>query len=128
MTSPLDLRVLVPPTIGPSPTVRPAQTQPQGGTGFAEELDRAARKEDVAFSAHASERLARRGISLSEADRTRLSDAVDSVGAKGGRNSLVMLGNTALIVNVPNRTVVTAMGAGSGLDRVITNIDSAVIA
>jgi len=127
MMQPIDPRVLRPPGIGPAP---PPRTHPAGngaGRGFADTLARAEKREDVVFSAHATERLARRGIRFSDADRQHLSEAVSAVQEKGGRNSLVLMGNTALIVNVPSRTVVTALGAGTANERVITNIDSAVI-
>lgn len=127
MTQPIDLRIPRPPGIGPAP---PPGTPPAGkgaGGGFAEALGRAEKRQEVVFSAHATDRLARRGIRFSDADRQRLSEAVSAVQEKGGRNSLVLMGNTALIVNVPSRTVVTALGAGTANERVITNIDSAVI-
>ena len=127
MTHPIDFRVLRPPGAGPAPAVRNSPARTTGGGSFAEILSGAEGRKDVTFSAHASERLARRGISLTEDDRRRLSDAVTAVQEKGGRNSLVLMGNTALIVNVPSRTVVTALGAGTANERVITNIDSAVI-
>ncbi|GAB4361636.1 MAG: TIGR02530 family flagellar biosynthesis protein [Deltaproteobacteria bacterium] len=98
------------------------------GAGFARELDRALGEREVTFSAHASERLARRGLRITEGDRQRIGEAVRSVGSRGGRNSLVLLGDVALIVNVPSRTVVTALGTGAPGDKVFTNIDSAVIA
>ena len=132
MNQPIDYRLIRPPGVGtvtgigtPQP---PGAPKPQGGGGFADVLAKAEGKRDVTFSAHAAERLSRRGIQLSESDRQRLGEAVTAVEGKGGKNSLVMLGSTALIVNVPSRTVVTAMGAGMASERVITNIDSAVIA
>jgi flagellar operon protein len=130
MSNLIDFRAIRPPGIGPTPgAVAPSPPVPTGGSGgFAGELARAEKRQDVTFSAHASDRLARRGITLSPSDRQRLADAVQAVEGKGGKNSLVLLGNTALIVNVPSRTVVTAMGAGAANERVITNIDSAVIA
>lgn len=126
MTQPIDPRVLRPPGIGPAPPgTRPAGRE--ADSGFAEALARAGKRQEVAFSAHASERLTRRGIHLTEEDRRRLSDAVSAAQERGGRNSLVLMGGTALIVNVPSRTVVTALGAGTASERVITNIDSAVL-
>lgn len=127
MMQPIDPRLLRPSAVGPAP---PPGTPPAGkgaGDGFAEALARADKRQEVVFSAHATDRLARRGIRFSDADKQRLSEAVTSVQEKGGRNSLVLMGNTALIVNVPSRTVVTALGAGTANERVITNIDSAVI-
>jgi flagellar operon protein len=128
MTHPIDFRVLRPPGAGPAPATRNSPPpRATGGGSFAEALSSAEGRKDVTFSAHASERLARRGITLTEDDRRRLSEAVSAAREKGGRNSLVLMGNTALIVNVPSRTVVTALGAGTANERVITNIDSAVI-
>ncbi|MGZ8459905.1 MAG: TIGR02530 family flagellar biosynthesis protein [Candidatus Deferrimicrobiaceae bacterium] len=127
MMQPIDPRVLRPPGIGPA---QPSRTSPAGnkaGSVFADALARAGKGEEVVFSAHATDRLARRGIRFNDADRQRLSEAVSAVQAKGGRNSLVLMGTTALIVNVPSRTVVTALGAGTANERIITNIDSAVI-
>lgn len=129
MTHPIDCGALRPPGgIGPHrPAASPAARGAPAG-GFAGELERAVRDGEIAFSAHASERLARRGIRMSDADRARISDAVRAVEGKGGKDSLVLLGNVALIVNVPNRTVVTAIGPEARGERVFTNIDSAVIA
>lgn len=81
----------------------------------------------VSFSAHAERRLTSRGISMSPSQMDRLGQAVDAVKAKGGKDSLVMLDGLYLIVNVPSRTVVTAMEQGGMSDRVVTNIDSAAI-
>lgn len=78
---------------------------------------------EVRFSAHADMRLKERGLDLTGADMARIKGAMDTLASKGGRDSLLLMGDTALIVNIPNRTVVTAMDAGS----VFTNIDSAVI-
>lgn len=127
MMQPIDPRVLLPPGIGPAPISRTSHAGNKAVSGFADALAREDKRQGVVFSAHATDRLARRGIRFSDADRQRLSEAVSAVQEKGGRNSLVLMGNTALIVNVPSRTVVTALGAGSSNERVITNIDSAVI-
>lgn len=78
---------------------------------------------EVRFSAHADMRLKERGLDFTGDDMARIKGAIDILASKGGRDSLLLMGDTALIVNVPNRTVVTAMDAGS----VFTNIDSAVI-
>ena len=47
---------------------------------------------------------------------------------KGIQESLVMVDSLAFIVNVPNKTVVTAMDQGETEKNVFTNIDGAVIA
>lgn len=82
----------------------------------------------VGFSRHAQDRMASRGISFSDSDLQRLNGAVDQVQSKGGRDSLVLMDNTALVVSVKNRQVVTVMDQTQIKDNVFTNIDSAIIA
>lgn len=80
------------------------------------------------FSRHAQQRLESRHIELNEKDLTQLERAVDRAAQKGGEDSLVLLRDMAFIVNVPNRTVVTAMDGDHLRENVFTNIDSAVFA
>ena len=82
---------------------------------------------DVKFSAHASERLAQREISLSDSDLSAIASAADKAATKGSRESLFLLNNLGLIVNVKNRTVLTAIDPGRMRDGIVTNIDSTVI-
>jgi len=85
--------------------------------------------EALKFSAHAETRLKSRGIDFTEEMMKRLNGAVDKVSQKGGtKDSLVLMQDLALIVNVKNRTVITAMEQGSQNSNVFTNIESAVIA
>ena len=79
------------------------------------------------FSQHALERLQSRNLQLNSADLERLNQAVDKVAQKGSKESLVMLNDVALVVSVKNRTVITAMDGNGAEDKIITNIDSAVI-
>ncbi|MBX7257138.1 MAG: hypothetical protein K1Y02_12315 [Candidatus Hydrogenedentes bacterium] len=81
----------------------------------------------VKFSAHATQRLRDRNIALTSADENRLSQAVDQAQAKGARESLILMDRLALVVNVPNRTVITALPQGETQNAVFTNIDSAVV-
>lgn len=81
----------------------------------------------VTFSHHAEMRFKQRGIVLTPEQLSRLDKAMDKAATKGAKNSLMMLDGTALIVNVPNKTVVTAMDATSMKDRMFTKIDSAII-
>ncbi|UFS72334.1 flagellar protein [Geomonas sp. RF6] len=105
----------------------PAAKQVGGDSAFARVLDQKLPGEPVRFSQHALERLKARGITLSETDLKQLSGAVDSVAQKGGKESLVMTGDAALVVSIKNRTVVTAMDRQSMNGHVFTNIDSAVV-
>jgi flagellar operon protein len=58
----------------------------------------------------------------------KLNKAVSGAASKGAKDSLILMPNMAFIVNIPNRTVVTAMDGESIRDNVFTNIDSTVIA
>lgn len=79
------------------------------------------------ISNHAAKRLEQRGIELKADQLTQIQNAVDKAAAKGSKESLILFENMALIVNVPNRTVVTAMDGTAMKDNVFTQIDSAVI-
>lgn len=82
----------------------------------------------VKLSKHAQERLESRDINLSDTEMAKINSAVDRAEAKGSKDSLVMMDNTAFVVNVPNRTVITAMNLAGANDNVFTNIDSVVFA
>lgn len=83
---------------------------------------------EVKFSAHAQSRVKSRNIQLTSQMMDKLENAVNSAGAKGSNNSLVLFPNAAFIVNIPNRTVVTAMDGDNIRENIFTNIDSTVIA
>jgi flagellar operon protein len=80
------------------------------------------------FSNHAMKRLESRNIQLSPNELTKIQTAVDKAQSKGSKDSLVMMDKTAFIVNIPNRTVVTAVPVGDENENVFTNIDSVVFA
>lgn len=79
------------------------------------------------FSKHAAMRLEDRNINLSKDQSERLEAGVLKASEKGIQESLVMVDSLAFIVNVPNKTVVTAMDQGESDQNVFTNIDGAVI-
>jgi flagellar operon protein len=99
----------------------------QGGSvDFAETLR--SKIDGVKFSAHASTRLKSRNIELTPEMIGKLEKAVSGAAQKGARDSLILMKDLAFIVNIPNRTVITAMDGESMKENVFTNIDSAVIA
>lgn len=110
---------------GQSKTNRP--TRGQAGA-FDQFLQQAQKNSAIKFSAHAQSRMAARGISFDAGQMQRLDQALNRVEAKGGRDSLVMLDNTALVVSVKNETVVTVVDSDQLKNSVFTQIDSAVIA
>lgn len=127
----IDNNILFPQPIQAPVKPRQNVNQPAGksvgsGTPFAQVLDQKLTGQPVRLSQHAQERLKSRGITLSANDMEKLQGAVDSVAQKGGKESLIMMGDAALVVSVKNRTVVTAMDRQSMKGNVFTNIDSAV--
>lgn len=102
--------------------VSPAAVKP-GDPSFRELLQH----QLVKFSRHAELRLEQRGIKLAPEQMNKLETAIDKAAAKGAKESLVLFPDLALIVNVKNRTVVTAVDGGQMKENIFTQIDSAVI-
>jgi flagellar operon protein len=102
-------------------SVRP--TASSANAEFAREL---AGARQVRFSAHARQRLASRELRLSEHQLAGIARATDQAAAKGARDSLLLMDDVALVVNVPNRTVVTALDPARMQNGIVTNIDATV--
>lgn len=114
----------VQPTGKPAGVHKSQPSRPVGETPFAKALEEA---QGVKFSQHAQDRLRARNISFNNDQLQQLEGAVNSVAKKGGKDSLVMMGDAALVVSVKNRTVITAMDRSQMKGNVFTNIDSAVV-
>ena len=115
--------------LGPVETGK-TQTSPQGSSFDAvlqQEMERTQTRQ-VAFSKHALSRAEERGIEVTPTLLERLGDSVERAEAKGATNILALDQSlAAFIVNVPNKTVVTAMDRTESDDNIYTNIDGAVI-
>lgn len=79
----------------------------------------------VHFSKHASMRLNDRNVSLSSEQIKRVESGINKASQKGINDSLVLVDDIALVVNVKNKVVITAMDSKN--DGIFTNIDGAVI-
>jgi len=126
----IDSRILGTPSARPAPTPaqRPAANSPSFGQALQDQQFTAqAAKAGIKFSGHAQTRLASRQITLTNEDMTRLGAAITQAAAKGARESLVVMDKAALVVSVPNRTVITAVDKASLKENIFTNIDSAMI-
>lgn len=100
----------------------------KGGESFSEVLKKVSGGgKELQFSGHAMKRLEDRNINLNEMDLLRIQEAVDRAEDKGSRESLILDGDNAFVVNVENRTVITAVDQMELRERVFTKIDSAVI-
>lgn len=84
-------------------------------------------QDGVKFSNHAVERMMSRGIKFEQADLQRLNEAVNRAASKGSKDSLILMNDSALIVSVKNKTVVTVMDKNALKENVFTNIDSTIV-
>ena len=128
-------RIQAPGIVGGAPAVAPSRLRAADGAGvpagpsFGDLLSsRRGGAGELKFSSHALDRIERRGIPLDEQSLARLQGGVTRAAAKGSRESLVLIDDTAFVVSVRNRTVVTAVDRQHMQEQVFTNIDSAVIA
>ena len=80
---------------------------------------------ELQFSKHAALRLNGRDINLSQEQLQRVAGGVQEARQKGIKDSLVLVDNVALLVNVPSSTVVTAINQSN--QNIFTNIDGTVI-
>ncbi len=113
-----------------SPAASEAIQQPRktGSESFTQVLEKTLqRRETLAFSAHARARLVERQIALTPNQMDRLEKGVGQAAQKGAKDSLVLMDNLALLVNIRNRTVITAMDDARTQENVFTQIDSTVI-
>lgn len=123
---------------GVQPGERPLKKQDGVKTEFDQVFDKAIQQDapkpdleltrsPLKFSAHATQRLNDRKITIDPALMSKVNDAVDKAAAKGVEDTLILTNDAALIVSVKNRTVITAMDRNSLQGNVFTNIDGAVI-
>lgn len=82
---------------------------------------------ELKFSHHAEQRMKQRGIQLKPEQLSKIVTAIEQAAGKGAKDSLVLYRDIAMIVNVPSKTVVTAMDGQSTGGSVFTQIDSAVV-
>ncbi|HHW47833.1 MAG TPA: flagellar biosynthesis protein [Clostridiaceae bacterium] len=108
----------------------PTSNQPLSNQGkFGEILEeKISQNSEIKFSKHAELRLHMRNINISPVQKQKIAEAVNKASEKGIKDSLVLMDNVALIVNVKNRTVITAVSSNELKDNVFTNIDGAVFA
>ncbi len=97
----------------------------QAGINFADILQKSVEQNSsVQFSAHAVKRLEERSLQISPNEIERLNNGVKEVNAKGAKNSLIMVDDTAFVVSVRNKMVITAIDKTQTASNVFTNIDS----
>ncbi len=93
---------------------------------FSEVLDNINKKE-IVVSKHATKRLSERNVSLTKNDINRLDEAIKKASSKGIKDALVLMDEKAFILNIKNKTIITATVEDKLKENVFTNIDGAVI-
>ena len=112
-----------------SSKAKPEATTKQQGPSFEEILNqKRGITNELKFSKHATSRLDSRNIELSANQIERLLEGTSKAQNKGINDSLVIVDDLAFIVNVPNKTVITAINQNESDNNIFTNIDGAVIA
>ncbi len=131
----MDDRMMINQPIQPGRNTRPVQDRQveteqdnTSGVDFKEVLEENLQeKEEIEFSRHARERLESRRINVTSRTLDKLSEGVEKAEEKGAQESLIMVEDTAYIVSVENKTVITAVDEANVRENVFTNIDSAVM-
>jgi flagellar operon protein len=82
---------------------------------------------ELKFSNHAIERMRARGIQFDPDKMEQIQMAVQKAASKGSKNTLLLSDDSALIVSVKDKTVVTVMDRSAMKENVFTNIDSTVV-
>lgn len=101
----------------PKPTATPPPAPPGAGNAGG----------PVQFSKHAQARMESRGIRLGEQDLSDLSGAIDQLAKRGAKESLVLMGDHAFIVGIPDRKVVTVLTRHEAAGNIFTQIDSTAV-
>ena len=110
------------------PSINTQRPLVQQKSGFESVLQKTiSEKDGLKFSKHAELRLQERNINLTAAQKEKMNAAVAKAETKGVKDSLVLMDNMAFVVNIRNRTVITAANNNELKENVFTNIDGAVI-
>jgi flagellar operon protein len=97
------------------------------GVGFREIFEAKLNAQNINISKHAQERILLRGIGIGKEEIDGINKAIDLASSKGVRDSLVVINGKAFVINIPSRTVVTAIEEDALKNRIFTNIDGVVI-
>lgn len=139
MSHEADLMRMLEPTVRPAGSPAPHQTpqkpiESQDFQSLLQEQNKQVNAESnlattrpLKLSGHAQQRLQQNDITLSDAQLDALSNAADKAEAKGSKDALMLMERLGLIVNIPNRTVLTILSPDRMQDGVVTKIDSTVL-
>jgi flagellar operon protein len=106
----------------------PRAAEIESGNSFRELLNRRmeGERKELSFSKHADLRAKERNIAIETADLDRLSEACDRAAGKGVRDALIVMNDSAFIVNAGSKTIVTVVDKNEMKGNIFTNIEGAV--
>ena len=91
------------------------------------EVDKRGDGADVKLSIHAARRIKDRNLEIDNQEFVKLREGINRLKNKGGRDSLIITGKAAYIVDVDQRKIITAMDKNNLGDNVFTKIDSTLV-
>ena len=104
-----------------------AKAQGKAKVEFSRALQKALDEKNIKMTNHARERILSRRIRIDEKDVSQISEVMTRLQDKGGKISLLLMGDTTLVTNVKDRTVITALDGYGDANKVFTHIDSAAL-
>ncbi|MBC3804991.1 hypothetical protein GH808_11170 [Acetobacterium fimetarium] len=97
----------------------------QSGQSFQQILEQQI-SNTVTFSKHANIRKEQRNIEVTQSDLEKLGNACDQAQEKGIGNALIMMDDSAFIVNATDKRVITVMDKNEMKNKLFSDIDGAV--
>jgi len=123
--------ILIPNVTRPSNTEKVQQSEknvnPNEFSSLLQETIEAQQPQGIKLSVHAAKRLQDRNMEVDGAELKKIQSGIDKLASKGGSDSLLITSKGAYIIDVPKRTIVTAIDKDSISENVFTKIDSTVI-
>jgi len=117
-----------PVTTGTPSAPKTAGQQQEQGSSFSEILaERIRANTGINFTKHAIERVTQRNVDIDSARMERLNEGVRLASQKGLGETLILIDQTAFIVNAKSNTVITTVSGNDLKGNVFSNIDGAVI-
>lgn len=113
-----------------SPAQTPSTTRGEGAeqhSSFHDLLnERIAEQEGISFSKHASMRTQQRNISITGAELEKLTSACEKASQKGIKDALVVMNDSAFILNTSSKKIITVVDKNEMKENVFTHIDGAL--
>ncbi|RYG73869.1 flagellar protein [Lentibacillus lipolyticus] len=94
------------------------------GTSFKDVLQSA---QELKISKHAKQRMNDRNIAINDQQWQVIAEKMSDAKKKGVTDSLVLTDQAALLVNIKNNTVVTAMHKADAASKIFTNINGTIL-